>query len=281
MAMKRLRIAAANLARAIVASAILAIAACTIVACTGGHQGAVRAAGVRVDLTGVDVDRHSGAHYLVLEDLAGHRSLQIEIDDAGAHAIMLALHGVKPVRPLSADLLRSVIRQTGNQIDRVEIADLRGEIYYARIDLDHGRYSIDSRPSDAIALALGAGAPIYVAARLMQTDEPPAAAANPPSALATADGVMVQELTADLAIAFGVGAHSGVVVADCAAAGARAGLKRGDIVTAVAGHAVTMPNDFARAAQAVTADPIALRILRDGRTVVIALPLERPAHAAN
>ncbi|MBF6561357.1 MAG: bifunctional nuclease family protein [Candidatus Binataceae bacterium] len=274
--MQRLRIAGANVVRAMVACAILAIAACN-----GGYQGAPRAAGVRVDLTGVDVDRHSGAHYLVLEDLAGRRSLQIEIDDAGAHAIMLAMQGVKPVRPLSADLLRSVIRQTGNQVDRVEIADLRGEIYYARIDLDRGRYSIDSRPSDAIALALGAGAPIYVAARLMQTDQPPAAAANPPAALATADGVTVQELTADLATAFGVGAHSGVVVADCDAGDARAGLQRGDIVTSVAGHAVAMPDDFARAAQAVSAVTIALRILRDGRTVVIALPVERPAHAAN
>jgi uncharacterized protein len=279
--MKRLRIGRAKLARAVVAGAILALA---IAACTGGsigNMGAAHDAGVRVDLTGVDVDPHTGAHYLVLDDLAGRRSLQIEIDDAGAHAIMLALQGVKPVRPLSADLLRSVIRQTGHQIDRVEIADLRDDIYYARIDLDHDRYSIDSRPSDAIALAIGAGVPIYVAARLMQADQPPAAAAIPPAALAIADGVTVQELTGDLATAFGVGAHGGVVVADLDAADARAGLKRGDIVTSVAGHGVATPDQFARAARMVTDGPIAIRIMRDGRTVVIAIPLDRPAHAAN
>ena len=56
---------------------------------------------------------------------------------------------------MTHDLVRSIIGQTGNRVDRIVIADMRNEIYYATIYIDGGRYTIDSRPSDAIALAMG------------------------------------------------------------------------------------------------------------------------------
>jgi bifunctional DNase/RNase len=264
--------------------AVAIIAACGIAACTTGNGGNTNAAhegGVRVDVTDIAVDQPSGSPYVELEDHSGKRSLQIVIDDAEARAIMLELHGVKPPRPLSADLLRSVIKQTGNEVDRVEINDLRDEIYYARIYLDHDRYSIDSRPSDAIALAIGTGAPIYVAPRLMRSEASASGAASPAPITAITNGVTVQELSTDVAAYFGVAAHGGVIVADVDAAGERAGLRRGDIVTAIAGHRITMPSDFAHAAKAVTDGPISLTILRDGRTNTITVPLNRAARAAN
>ena len=87
------------------------------------------------------------------------------IGESEATAILLALHGVKPERPFTNDLVRSIIGQTGNRVDRVVIGDMRDETYYATIYMDGGRYSIDSRPSDAIALAMGMNAPIYVNAQ--------------------------------------------------------------------------------------------------------------------
>src|SRR5208282_2605697 len=81
-----------------------------------------------------------------------------------------------PERPLTHDLVRSIIGQTGNRVDRIVIGDMRNEVYYATIYMDGGRYTIDSRPSDAIALAMGMNAPIYVNDKLFESARPTRAA---------------------------------------------------------------------------------------------------------
>src|SRR5579872_1647509 len=121
---------------------------------------------VRVDVTDVAYDHSTDTHYLVLEDKSGRRVLPIAIVDEEAQAIMFELRGIKPERPLTYQLLLGLIEQTGNRVDRVVIGDVRDEVYYAKVYLDHGRYILDSRPSDAIALAIGADAPIFVADKL-------------------------------------------------------------------------------------------------------------------
>src|SRR6516225_3892474 len=123
---------------------------------------------VRVDVTDVAYDHSTGAHYLVLEEKSGRRVLPIAIGDDEAQAIMFELRGIKPERPLTYELLLRAIELTGNKVDLVVIADVRDEVYYAKVYLDHGKYTLDSRPSDAIALAIGANAPIFVAERLLQ-----------------------------------------------------------------------------------------------------------------
>ena len=255
----------------------LALVVCfTIASCTNKTEHHIADQhGVRVDITDIGVDRPSGGSYVQLQDHSGTHSLQIIIDDAEARAITLELRGVKPPRPLSDDLLRSVIRQTGNNVDRVEITDMRDEIYYARIFLDHDRYAIDSRPSDAIALAVGEGVPIYVAPGLMQTEQTARFKMSPPPIVGVAIGITVQELGDDLAAYFGVAPHTGVVVADFDATAQRAGLRRGDIITAVAGHGVTTPDGFTHATNAATDRTVALTILRAGRIAVIAVPSPR------
>ncbi len=138
----------------------------------------------RLPTSAVDQD---GAPYVMLEDSAGGRSLPIGIGESEAQSIALELHGLNPGRPLTYDLIKNILDSTGNHVDRVEVNDLRDETYFAIILLDHGHHSIDSRPSDAIAVALATKAPIYVSARLFESgatdvnapDHTPPAASRP------------------------------------------------------------------------------------------------------
>jgi bifunctional DNase/RNase len=202
---------------------------------------------VRVDVTDVAYDHSTGAHYLVLEEKSGRRVLPIEIGDDEAQVIMFELRGIKPQRPLTYELLLRLIELTGNKVDRVVIGDVRDEVYYAKVYLDHGRYTLDSRPSDAIALAIGANAPIFVADKLLQMAT--AEARTPPINVTKALGMTAQELTPELAQYFGVGIHSGVLVADIGAGAQVAGVARGDIVTQVDGGPITTLDEFSHAAE--------------------------------
>jgi len=223
---------------------------------------------VRVDVTDVAYDHNSGTHYVVLEEKAGRRLLPITIGDEEARAIIFELRGIKPERPLTYELLLKVIEQTGNKVDRVVIGELQDQVYYAQVYLDRGRYTLDSRPSDAIAIAIGANAPIFVADNLLQAAAPGSSERllNTSQAL----GVTVQELTPQLAQYFGVPTHSGVLIADVEAVAGKSGLQRGDIVTQVDGRPVAMPEEFARAAAAGTSK-IALTITRAGSARVVIL----------
>src|SRR5277367_301244 len=159
---------------------------------------------VQVQVARVGFDDQTGANYVLLIDQKQSRVLPIMIGESEATAILLALHGVKPERPLTHDLVRSIIGQTGNRVDRIVIGDMRNEVYYATIYMDGGRYTIDSRPSDAIALAMGMNAPIYVNDKLFESA--PTLGLSPSGKIpdtANALGLTVEELTPGLASAFG------------------------------------------------------------------------------
>jgi bifunctional DNase/RNase len=206
---------------------------------------------VRVDVTDVAYDHSTGTHYLVLEEKSGRRVLPIAIGDDEARAIMFELRGIRSARPLTYELLLKLIEQTGNKVDRVVIGDVRDEVYYAKVYLDHGRYTLDSRPSDAIAVAIGANAPIFVADKLLETATPETGPL--PIKTAEALGMRLQELTPELAQYFGVSVHSGVLVADIGSNVQKGGVERGDIVTQVDGNPITTPEEFSHAAAAATA----------------------------
>jgi bifunctional DNase/RNase len=197
---------------------------------------------IRVEVTDIGYDKESASHYVQLDDRAKQHSLQIAIGDEPARAITLELRGLQSPRPLTNQLLGTMLARTGNAVDRVEITQVRDEIYYAKIMLDHDRYALDSRPSDAIALAMTVNAPIYVARELMHPASSTADAAAP--IVATNLGVTVQELTPDLASYFGIAI--GVVIADFDDEALDAGLQRGDILVAVNGQTIRTPDDFAR-----------------------------------
>lgn len=101
--------------------------------------------------------------FVLLSD--GERKLPIVIGPFEATSITLALEGQQPDRPMTHDLMKSIMEKLEATVDRVVIDDLWGSTYYAKIYLVEGgeETEIDSRPSDAIALAVRFNAPIYVA----------------------------------------------------------------------------------------------------------------------
>jgi bifunctional DNase/RNase len=233
-------------AGAIAASCLLAglmLAALTATSCARGGRAGVGRDEVRVQVANVGPDQSSGAYYVLLEDEAGKRTLPILVGENEALAISLQLKGVKTDRPLTYQLLRNVIEQTGNRVDRVVINDVRDQVYYAKIYLNRGKYSIDSRPSDAIALAMGANAPIYVADKLFEVSNLPGGGVTA-AGTASGLGVTVQELSPELALYFKVEPGSGLLVADVAEAAAKSGVTRGDIVTEVESQPVRTLADF-------------------------------------
>ncbi len=106
----------------------------------------------------------SGSYIVVLEEVPGLRLLLIWIGKSEAEAIALKLQNTELPRPLTHDLLKTVVDRIGYKVDRVVINDLRNDTYYAKIILrnDGSVIEIDSRPSDAIALAVRSDSRIYI-----------------------------------------------------------------------------------------------------------------------
>ncbi|MGH2511194.1 MAG: bifunctional nuclease family protein [Candidatus Limnocylindrales bacterium] len=118
---------------------------------------------VEVVVESVRVHMRSGNHVVILKERERERYLPIWIGPWEANAIAMRLQGVSPERPLSHDLFSTILEQLGATIERVVIASLAEETYLARLILrsTDQTHEIDSRPSDAIALAVRAGAPIF------------------------------------------------------------------------------------------------------------------------
>ncbi|MAE11403.1 MAG: bifunctional nuclease family protein [Dehalococcoidales bacterium] len=101
---------------------------------------------------------------VILKEKEGERYLPIWIGHAEADAIAIKLQGVSVTRPLTHDLLRSVIEALGANIKNILVNDLKNDNFFAMIALnvDGGQIEVDSRPSDALALAVRVEVPIYV-----------------------------------------------------------------------------------------------------------------------
>ncbi len=100
---------------------------------------------------------------VILKEKMAERYLPIWIGPAEADAIAVKLQGVTVPRPLTHDLLSSVIDTLGATIDSIIVSDLKSDTFYAKIilNVDGGQMEVDCRPSDALALAVRAEAPIY------------------------------------------------------------------------------------------------------------------------
>ncbi len=125
---------------------------------------------IPLEVLGVRVELPSNQPIVLLRERDGARYLPIWIGPAEATAIATALEGVKPPRPLTHDLMRSVIDALGGLAVKVVITEMRDSIFYADLSLDvSGKVvEVSSRPSDAIALAVRTGTPIYAAPLVLE-----------------------------------------------------------------------------------------------------------------
>ncbi len=121
---------------------------------------------VQVDILGLSTSPASGGAYaLILREVNGNRRLPIIIGASEAQSIALEMEGIKPPRPLTHDLMKNIITAFGAELSDIIIDELRDGTFYAKLNIDSQQ--IDSRPSDAIALAVRYGVQIYVAASVM------------------------------------------------------------------------------------------------------------------
>jgi bifunctional DNase/RNase len=125
---------------------------------------------VEVELSRIIINETSDQQVIVLKERHGERSFPIVIGIVEIFAIDRRLKGIKPPRPMTHDLLDSVIENLGVKIEKIVINDLRNHTFYANIYLnsDGRTVKIDSRPSDAIALGVASNAPIYVAEHVFE-----------------------------------------------------------------------------------------------------------------
>ena len=111
------------------------------------------------------MDPNSGTPIIILKDVQSDTMLPIWVGAYEANAIALEIEKIAPPRPMTHDLLRNLITELGVQVERVVVTSLRDNTFFAVIEMrnsEGGRMVLDSRPSDAIALALRADCPIYV-----------------------------------------------------------------------------------------------------------------------
>ncbi len=119
---------------------------------------------IEMKVSGIILDPVSNVPIVILKDEEGKHTLPIWIGLLEASAIAMELEKIKIHRPLTHDLLKNILEQLQVAVLKIEITDLRDNTYYALIHLNAGGtiLAIDSRPSDAIALALRTESPIYV-----------------------------------------------------------------------------------------------------------------------
>jgi bifunctional DNase/RNase len=193
---------------------------------------------VEVRVRGVTVDPQAGSPVVLLEEVQGERVLPIWVGVFEARAIVMEIDKVAPPRPMTHDLIKTILEGVKAQITNVVITDLRDSTYYAHLTLQSGGASlrVDARPSDAIALALRVQAPIYVVGLVF--DRAPAIELRGEESAAITVlkryGLTLQNLTASLASHFQLPTPDGVLVSDVeAGSGAeRDGVRRGDVIVA-------------------------------------------------
>ena len=125
---------------------------------------------IEMKVMGIALDTRTGSPIVVLHDIDNRKALPIWIGSAEASAIIRKIENISVSRPMTHDLILNFIKQTGYEIDRIEINDVEKETYFAIIylvDKENKIIEIDARPSDAIAVAIRAEAPIFVTANVL------------------------------------------------------------------------------------------------------------------
>ena len=220
---------------------------------------------VEMEVKGVRLDALGQNPVVILADKEGKKALPIWIGLLEANAIERELKNVTTSRPMTHDLLHSILEQVHAKVKEVKIVDLKDHTYYARLFLTVNKESIeiDARPSDAIIMALKSRAPVYVAAKIIDDQGIPL---TKKEALGGRYGIRVQELTPSLASHFNFKGEKGVLVSEVVSGSASevSGIKAGDIITKVNMKEVGSVQEFEETFDAIAgASPIKLSLFRD------------------
>jgi bifunctional DNase/RNase len=115
-------------------------------------------------VAGITVDPFTNTPIVILKDMEDNEALPIWIGLLEASSIATALENIQTPRPMTHDLLKNILDQLGAEVVKIEVTDLKENTFYAvlHVKVKNQKFAIDSRPSDAIAIALRTQAPIFV-----------------------------------------------------------------------------------------------------------------------
>ncbi len=244
------------------------------------RSAAVAAEEVEVEVRTIAFDQSSNSPVVLLHSTDRGKALPIWVGAFEAQAIAMEIEGVSGPRPLTHDLMKTLVEQLHGDLERVVIEDLREHTYYATIYLRSGgaEVRVDSRPSDAIALALRFERPIFVSGTLLSGD---AAVPVPGEKLAAVVthlwGLTLQDVTETLAEFFAAGDARGVLVSDVTPEAEARGVRRGDVIRAVNGTAVGSLADLQAQAETLAGGrSVRLGVGRDGVPIDVLLVMVAP-----
>jgi bifunctional DNase/RNase len=203
---------------------------------------------LEVTVKGVDVNPVGESSVVVLVDQEGEVALPILIGFSEARAIGLKINDVKTIRPMTHDLMNNIFGHVKVKLARVLINKVEGSIIYSilYLKLNGSEIQVDSRPSDAIALALRAGAPIFVTRGVVKAVGIELGRSSREGRFVMNQGLTVQEVTPLLGKYFGLENPEGVLVCDVkpGSPAERAGLKTGDVIIEINGRKVQSLGGF-------------------------------------
>jgi uncharacterized protein len=245
----------------------------------GELQAAQGSASVETKVKTVMTDPNSQSPVVILETVPDKKLLPIWIDVPEARAIAIEIEQIKTPRPLTHDLIRNILQGVGATLQRATITDLRNSTYFALLSLNlkGQELQIDSRPSDAIAVALRMKAPIFASHQVLAKSKPVPSQPTRGEQTQKKLGIQAQDLTAELANLLDTQQQKGVLVTEVAlgSVAMKAGLQRGDIITKANEQIISSANDLESLIQSAKAPAqLKLEVIKKGKptTLVIDLP---------
>ena len=195
---------------------------------------------VEMEVKGVSLDATGQTPVVILADKEGNQALPIWIGFLEADAIERELKNLTTPRPMTHDLLYSILGQAQVKVKEVKIVDLKNNTYYAKLFLTSNKklIEIDARPSDAIIIALKSKTPIFILATILDAQGitfDKSKRPGPGKNMGERYGIRIQELTPSLAFHFHFKGQKGVLVSEVISGSASeaSGIKAGDIITKV------------------------------------------------
>lgn len=221
-----------------------------------------------------------GAPVVLLREPEGREMLPIFIGRAQAGAIARGMQGLATPRPLTHDLFGDVLARLDARLERIIVDDLHDNTFLGMLELERAdteeRLRIDSRPSDAMALAVRTGATIYVTPQVMEaaaTIDYRGMAGQP----VTAAGITVTAVTAQLREALDLPERAGLLVSEVIGPAADRGLTAGALLLAIDGKVPEAPMDFLERVQAQAPDgEVELEYWQDGDEHTVNIPTDVP-----
>jgi uncharacterized protein len=203
---------------------------------------------ITVELATVAVVPMTGSPVVLLREPESGDVIPIFVGPGEANAILRALAGMQTPRPLTHDLMRDLLDAAGASVQRVVVDDLRNDTYYGLIELrlqgSNKLVWVDTRPSDALALALRTGARIEVSPKVMQAAIGTPYEGMPGEQVVIAAGITVVEATPALRKALELPDTPGVLVSGVSGDAQAAGMQSGSLILSVNGRTPQRPMDF-------------------------------------